>query len=208
MSVDCRCTGPAGHRAKLVVLTGGPGGGKTLALGTLRSRLCAHVAVVPEIAGIVFGSGFPRFGGPAVRRAAQRAIFHLQREYERALIAESGAAVIVCDRGTIDGLAYWPDSAESYFREMNTSREEELSRYATVIHLHTIARSAHGRFTDRHELPAAAVELDERQLRNWEGHPRRFIVDVSDDFSEKITRVIELVRGELPACCGDSVRSP
>ena len=62
-------------RARLVVVTGGPGAGKTAVLELLRHRVCEHVVILPEAAGIVFGGGFPRHATLAGRKASQRAIF-------------------------------------------------------------------------------------------------------------------------------------
>jgi nucleoside-triphosphatase THEP1 len=41
-----------------VVLTGGPGGGKTAVLELVQRTLCEHVKVLPEAAGMVFRGGF------------------------------------------------------------------------------------------------------------------------------------------------------
>ena len=53
---------------------------------------------------MVFGGGFPREDDIACRRAAQRAIFYLQRELETTGDSHN-PAVVLCDRGTVDGLA-------------------------------------------------------------------------------------------------------
>ena len=45
---------------KRIVITGGPGAGKTAILELARRDLCAHVEVLPESARIVFSGGFPR----------------------------------------------------------------------------------------------------------------------------------------------------
>lgn len=102
---ECPCT--KRHEGHRVVLTGGPGAGKTAVLELIRQSFCAHVLVLPEAAGILFGGGFPREPDVAVQRAAQRAIFFVQRELESAADA-SDAAIVLCDRGTVDGAAYWP----------------------------------------------------------------------------------------------------
>ena len=60
---------------------------------------------------MVFGGGFPREDDPACRRAAQRAIFYVQRELEAAGDSHN-PAIVLCDRGTVDGLAYWPGPPE------------------------------------------------------------------------------------------------
>jgi predicted ATPase len=60
------------HKRKTIVLTGGPGAGKTAVLERLvRQEFCAHIQVLPEAAGIVFGGGFPRAGSLEWRRSAQ-----------------------------------------------------------------------------------------------------------------------------------------
>ncbi len=72
----------------------------------IRLFFCGHVRLVRESASIVFGGGFPRNEGVHGRQAAQRAIFHVQRELE-AIQSFANAAVVLCDRGTVDGAAYW-----------------------------------------------------------------------------------------------------
>src|SRR5262245_41814414 len=105
---SCACSKT--HPTKLVVLTGGPGAGKTAILELIKHHGCEHVVVLPEAATIVFRGGFPRGVSEPARRAAQRAIFHVQRELEQLALEEGRGAVALCDRGTIDGLAYWPGS--------------------------------------------------------------------------------------------------
>jgi len=43
--------------------------------------------------------------------------------------------------------------------------------------------------------------VDQRILRIWETHPRRFVVDATPDFLTKAARVLDLMRAELPECC-------
>ena len=83
----------------------------------------------------MFGGGFPRSEHVEVRKAAQRAIFFVQRELE-ATAEGNNAAIVLCDRGTVDGLAYWP-GMEDFWYAVGTSLEEQLQRYQTVIHLRT-----------------------------------------------------------------------
>src|SRR5678815_1995716 len=80
--IDCGC--PEHHRARRIVLTGGPGAGKTAVLALVKQSLCRHLRVLPEAAGILFGGGFPREANPDALRAAQRAIYFVQRELEAA----------------------------------------------------------------------------------------------------------------------------
>src|SRR5688500_11067731 len=99
MATRCECA-PSSHDAKLVVLTGGPGAGKTAVLEAVRRSFCRHIGVLPEAASILFGGGFPRRDTPAARACGQRAIFRVQAELERMALDEREAAVALCDRGT------------------------------------------------------------------------------------------------------------
>jgi hypothetical protein len=58
-----------------VVITGGPGAGKTAVLELVARSFCPHVAILPEAATIVFGGGFPRHTTTVGLMAAQRAIY-------------------------------------------------------------------------------------------------------------------------------------
>ena len=99
-----RYTPAVNHRPRRLVLTGGPGAGKTAVLEALKHLLSSQVAVLPESAGIIFGGGFPRINTLPAQRAAQRAIFFVQRELE-AIADESGFAAVLCDRGLADAVA-------------------------------------------------------------------------------------------------------
>ena len=189
------------HEPKRVVLTGGPGAGKTAVLELVRQYFCAHVTVLPESAGILFGGGFPRGGSVAQRRAAQRAIFHVQRELE-ASVESSSAAVVLCDRGTVDGAAYWP-GPDDFWAALGTSRKDEIGRYAAVVHLRTPTPEL-GYSNDnplRIETPAEAAAIDARIAQAWNGHPRRFQVDPTPDFLGKALRALLILHNELPECC-------
>lgn len=183
-------------------MTGGPGAGKTAVLEMVRTSLCEHVRVLPEAASIVFGGGFPRHDDPVCRRAAQRAIFHVQRELENTGEAHD-AAVVLCDRGTIDGLAYWPDPAIDFWAAAGTTRAAELIRYDCVIHLRTPAGGRGYNHVNpvRTESAHDAAEIDERIGQAWDGHPHRFVIAATGDFLDKAAQVLTLLQSELPSCC-------
>ena len=189
---------PEGRR---VVLTGGPGAGKTAVLSLIQQSFCEHVKVLPEAATVVFGGGFPRRQEIHSRRAAQRAIFHVQRELEAAVEAES-LSVILCDRGTVDGVAYWP-GPNDFWEELKTTMEEQLARYSAVIHLRTptAQRGYNHQNPLRTESAQEASFIDARIMEAWQAHPRRFIIDADPDFLAKAARVLSILRDELPECC-------
>lgn len=195
----CSCATHASPRR--IVLTGGPGAGKTAVLELVRHELCRHVRVLPESAGILFGGGFPRGGTTPERRAAQRAIYFVQRELE-ATTAETDAAIVLCDRGTVDGMAYWP-GPDDFFRSVGSTRADELSRYHAVIHLRTPpANGGYNRSNPlRLETAAEAASIDRRIAEAWSGHPRVFVVDSVPDFLAKVRRALSVLGDELPECC-------
>jgi predicted ATPase len=190
-----------GAEPRFIVLTGGPGAGKTAVLDIARQRFCQHVLIVDEAASILFGGGFPRADRPASRRAAQRAIYHVQLELEAVARAE-GACIVLCDRGTLDGLAYWPGDWASFFAELATTRERDFRRYEAVIHLRTPAHEHYSQVNPlRLESAERAAEIDRHILRVWDGHPRRYAIDGEVDFLVKASKALALVEAELPACC-------
>jgi predicted ATPase len=198
--VGCECNDV--HKRKRLVLTGGSGAGKTALLELIRQSFCAHVKVLPEAASIIFGGGFPREDDDSCRRAAQRAIFHVQRELESTGDSHN-AAIVLCDRGTVDGLAYWPGAPDEFWTSVGTTIEAELGRYDAVIHLRTPALEQGYNHQNplRTESAAVAAEVDARIASAWAAHPRRFMVESSADFLDKAARALETLRQELPECC-------
>jgi predicted ATPase len=185
-----------------IVITGGPGAGKTAVLELVRQSFCHHVAVLPEAASILFRGGFPRRAGGPPERAAQRAIFHVQRELE-ASEEDRDAAIVLCDRGTLDGLAYWPGLEAELLAAMRTTREEELRRYHAIIHLRTPgARNGYNHQNQlRIESAQEAARIDARIVEAWRDHPRRHFVESTHDFLSKSKRTLELIAAEVPSCC-------
>lgn len=194
-----------------IVITGGPGAGKTALIEVLRRNVCSHVALIPESATIVFGGGFPRLRDERGRRAAQRAIFHVQRELEELVDPTGPTRVVLCDRGTVDGLAYWPGAEEEFLRSVGISREDEIHRYDAVIHMRVPPPS--GGYENhnnrlRIETPEEARAIDERIVHAWRGHPHRTFIDATPDFLLKVRRALRVIRGLLPLECRAAARSP
>lgn len=201
-SSACPCPAPA-QPTRLVAVTGGPGAGKTAVLQMARRAFCRHVALLPEAASVIFGGGFPREHNLSGRRAAQRAIFYVQRETETLADGEPEVAVALCDRGTVDGAAYWPGEPRTLFESVGTNLEAEIARYALVIHLETPTKELGYNHVNplRIETAAQARAIDERIKTMWESHPNRHVIPSGPDFMMKAERAIELILGELPECC-------
>jgi predicted ATPase len=195
-----------------IVLTGGPGGGKTTAADFFRRELGERVVLVPESATILFAGGFPRRPEPEAARAAQRAIYHVQRNLEDVFAAAYPGRVLLCDRGTIDGAAYWPDGQESFFEAFGTTIERELERYDGVVFFESAAVggiSIEGGNPVRIEGSIEAAAIDRRLRALWSRHPRFAFVPHDRSFLRKITTGLwatERLLDDLAACA--SARAP
>lgn len=198
----CQCCVPH-NKCKLIVLTGGPGAGKTAILEAAKKTLCKHVTILPEAAGIVFGGGFWRLESPSARLASQRAIFHIQREMENLVVGEKKWGIGLCDRGTLDGLAYWVNSERDFWDSFNASKESEYARYDAVIHLRTPSKDKgyNNQNPMRVETSEEAILLDEKIHTVWKDHPHYFEVESTDTFLTKISQTFDIIQRLVPRCC-------
>mgnify|MGYP000344948272 FL=1 len=174
---------------KRIVITGGPGGGKTTALDLFRREFSGKVASVPESATMIFSGGIERSTNDSVLRAQQTAIFNLQKHLEDIQRATYPECLILCDRGSLDGLAYWPGSDDDFFKQMGTSLDQELARYDGVIFLETAARSGESIRSNnpiRNESEQAAIDLDSKLKKVWSQHPNFNLVGSSESFIKKV----------------------
>ncbi len=173
-----------------IVLTGGPGGGKTTAADLFRREIGERVVIVPEAATILFQGGFPRSASPQAARCAQTSIFHVQRNLEDVQAALYPGRTLLCDRGTVDGAAYWPGEPHHYFKAVGTTQEAQLRRYDAVIFFETAAVGGlgiEGGNPVRNESLEQAVALDHKLRRLWAGHPRFILVPHNASFFKKIS---------------------
>jgi hypothetical protein len=117
--------------------------------------------------------------------------YQLQRELE-ATADDGNVAMVLCDRGTVDAVAYWP-GPDDFWSAVGTTLEEQLARYAAVIHLRTPRpESGYNKSNPlRIESAAEAAAIDEQILRSWERHPRRFIIEETLDFLAKAAHALD-----------------
>lgn len=172
-----------------IAVTGGPGGGKTTAADLFRREIGDRVVVVPESATLLFSGGFPRSGEPHARRAAQQAIYHVQTNLEDVQSALYPDRILLCDRGTIDGAAYWPGTPEAYFEAVGSTHERELARYDTVLFFESAAvggLSVEGGNPTRVESIAEAAALDGVLRALWAKHHSFVVIPHCASFVQKV----------------------
>ncbi len=172
-----------------LVLTGGPGGGKTTAADLFRREIGERVVVVPEAATLLFSGGFPRVEDTEARCAVQRTIYQVQRNLEDVQSARFPRRMLLCDRGTVDGAAYWPGDPGGYFDDVGSSLEVELGRYDAVLFFESAAVGGiriEGGNRMRNESVEQAEALDGKLRALWSRHPRFVLVPHSESFLKKI----------------------
>lgn len=179
-----------------VVLTGGPGAGKTCAVEALRRRHAGRLHTLPEAATQVYRQLGKRWNDltTAQRRDAQRRMYELQLAQESHLARQlEPGQLVLLDRGTLDGAGYWPDGVEAFFEALQTTYAQELMRYDAVIHLQTA--SALGLYDReasnevRFETAAEAIAADLQMRRLWQRHPRWTEVPAAANWPEKLAGV-------------------
>jgi len=170
-----------------IVMTGGPGGGKSSLIRELRAEdpHAERWLEVPEAASLLMSAGLV-----AGQKPFQIAVVHLQMALEENIMEGAGGRgsperVLLCDRGTVDSFSYWRLAGwdeQEFFDVTQMSYEKHLRRYDGVIHMQTTAigtESAYksGPDTPRLEPPSEAIEIDAQCARAWQGHERWALIE-------------------------------
>jgi predicted ATPase len=190
-----------------VVLTGGPCAGKSTALRQLADWLRAadvQVFHVHEASTLLLSAGIHVAGQSLERMVAfQRGIVQVQLALEEAFLHfarhQDRHAVLLCDRGVLDGAAYLPPAAwAEVLRELGLREIDLLRRYDAVIHLVTAAYGAEGHYGTqsnavRYENVEEARGVDDRLRLAWRDHPNQRLIDNATGLEEKMRRVLHAV---------------
>lgn len=186
---------------KKIVLTGGPCAGKTTLTKVIEQVYHDHVVVVPESASMLFSGGFPRWPEAAVGDATQRAIHSVQCELESVYSIHFPDKVLIMDRGTIDGAAYWSTGPKDFFQGIGSSLEKELSRYDLVLYLESASKEDFLINTyknpNRHETWEEAKALDDQTRALWSKHPSMLTIHNRHSFDFKISQALKIISQHL-----------
>ena len=195
-----------------IVITGGPCAGKTTVMSWVHNELSKkgyRLLFVPETATeLISGGVAPWTCGSNLEY--QKCQVRLQMEKERifeqaARTMDADKVLIVCDRGMLDNKAYMNDEElEEALASIGLTEAEAKAQYDAVFHLTTAAKGALDAYTlannaARTETPQQAIEVDDKLIEAWKGHPHLRIIDNSTDFEGKLHRVL----GEISAFLGE-----
>ncbi len=187
-----------------IVLTGGPGAGKTVVARAIAARHAERFVLVPEAATQVYALLNTRWDQLDLegRRDVQRRIYHVQVEQEARLAAQHPGKALLLDRGTVDGAAYWPDGPDEYWRDLASNLRAELTRYDQVIWLETAAAlnlydGSDSNFC-RFEDADAAIRSGELLKELWSAHPRLQVVSAAPRVDDKVAAVEALLPPPSP----------
>ncbi len=159
----------------------------------------------PEAFTILASNGFSMnyFAVQGMPTCVQNTVMDLQisleDSFERVLRARGRPAVLLCDRGLMDGSAYMPsDEWERFLKSRNiVSADINEGRYNAVFHLVTAAEGAERFYSldnndARTETPEEARRLDHLSRAAWFGHPKHFVIDNKTDFEGKMNKLVKI----------------
>ena len=188
-----------------IVLTGGPGGGKSTTLKWLESTM-PELHLTPEAATAILQSGFPMPGiyrpwTPEWQKSFQIAVWGMQIGLDQ--IAEqdarlSGALAIVQDRSTIDPVAYF-ESIAAYEQHLDTKLPTELGKVSMGIFFPTYAGTPHfDNSTNEHrfEEQDTMIGINDKLMQAWKQHPNMYIID-TPKLQDRVIAAEELIRLHL-----------
>jgi len=191
------------------ILTGGPCGGKTTAIARLSSFLrergfeviaCAEVYTILASNGMSLDFYSTEGMDTVIQNSVLDVQLSLEDSIEKVLKARGKPAVLLCDRGPMDGKAYLSDEKWNNMLEKRGVTEADLrdTRYNACFHLVTAADGAEAFYTldnnqARSETPEQAIDMDRRTRKSWLGHAHMYVLDNSSDFESKLQRLVNIV---------------
>lgn len=196
-----------------VLLTGGPGAGKSSAIACLRDRLSRRgfqVLIVPENATPLLnnsGGYDPVWSGKEEHVQLQQVFLKYQLDqeeaYRRIAKLRKKPYVLIHDRGSLDGRLFCtPEEWAKVLEGTGHAEAELLKRYDLVIHMTTCASGATARFYDygpgssnpsRYHNAEQAIAADVCAQSIYAAHPQVRVVPNFHCFQDKIETVVRYV---------------
>lgn len=195
-----------------IVLTGGPCAGKSTAMSWIQNAFTERgykVLFVQETATeLITGGVAPWTCGTNLDY--QCCQMNLQMEKEKVFLSAAETMpdekiLIVCDRGMMDNRAYMSAIDFRVVLDRIAKTEVEIrDNYDAVFHLMSAANGAPEIYLKNKENNLArtetleqAIELDNKLISAWTGHPHFRVIDNSTGFENKMKRLITEIAGFL-----------
>lgn len=195
---------------KKFVITGGPCGGKSTAMKSIKEHFTNQgytTLVISETATeFISGGVAPWTCGTNAEYQKIQMTMQLTKEdlFEKAARGMGKDKILIlCDRGALDNRAYMNEQEYKEVLDYVYKTEEALlNRYDGVIHLMTAAKGKPEVYTcanntARSETAEEAIALDDKVIEAWKKHANYSLIDNSGTFDDKIARVIEAIEGYL-----------
>lgn len=194
-----------------IVLTGGPGSGKTTVLEKIDQVFSAQgylVIILDETASYLINRRIKPFGDNAVsllnfQELVMRMQLAKEDVFDRAveMLPPNLDVLIVYDRGTLDNRAYINEQEfEEVLARLNNVKSiaELMAKYDLVINL--VGRK--DLYTTennkaRSEDSDTAMKLGEKTLQAWLGHPKIKIVLPKEEMDDKVKEVLNEINALL-----------
>lgn len=185
---------------KKIVVTGGPQAGKSTMLDLAyeaAKKENKNLFVLHETATHIISGGIEFHKN---HYTFQRAILNLQlaneSQFEKAICGMIGAdeaenAILLLDRGAVDGKAYLKESEwKNLCRETGIDEKDLFLRYDAVICLESLTKIDEKGFSNagntiRYETADEAKRLDDNTYKVWLPHKNLRVVKANTDFEKK-----------------------
>ncbi len=192
-----------------VCLTGGPSTGKTSVINAINkhfSSLGYNVIIVPETATSFIASGIRPFGDNALppvdfqRLVIQNQLHKEDLANKAAELLGKDKTIVICDRGSLDGIAYVTDQEWQETLEKEGVKARDLLTSYDVI-LYMLGKSEI--FTtennkSRYEKSAEeALEKGQKVLKSYLGHDNLRVIRPREDIKDKEIEVVNIIANML-----------
>ncbi len=191
----------------MIVLTGGPGSGKTTAIERLKQELGGTVKFVPEAATILISQVgiIPPGDDPVGMARFQQTILRVQHAFEEAAVDQAvreGKKAVVLDRGSLDNAAYLPHGVSDFERICGVKADDEAKRYTRVICLLQPPADVYDRIKNnnpaRRETSREAEQLGRSILSAWASAGNNFLFAGNDNWEKKYEQVRKYLLESIP----------
>ncbi len=193
-----------------IVLTGGPGGGKTEAAAEMKRRFETkgfHVIVAPEtateliLAGLDGRTSLDNFDFQDLQLQIQ--LFREDQYAKAAKLLKQDNVLFICDRGALDGCGFIePPKFERILKRHHLTKEELYDRYDAIFQLETAAKAAQDSYTlsnnaARAENQEQAAAEDDVLYETWKDHPHYSYIPAAQTIDEKFDTLEKAIQDFL-----------